>query len=299
MPTSPDAPTRAPSSNSRRRGFHQGPRLSGALALVLVLAGLVGVVPAGASTYRASAADVTATLSYQGSYPTARHTTLTISRAGREVYHGAVRASLCGDLCWPAPTYGPGSANPLRVVGLRAGSPDVVLGLYSGGAHCCFVMEVFAPSSTSRYAMTEVDLGDPGGRLEVLPGSPFAAIVTADDAFAYAFTDFAASGLPLQILRFNGHGVTNVTRQYPSLLRADAAGWLAAFYAQASSHYRDSVGVIAAWAADQYLLGRARAADLFLGQQARAGHLNSLLNPAVHATVFVAHLETFLVRAGY
>lgn len=260
---------------------------------------VAGVLPAGAAAYHASLADVSATLTYQGSYPTPRHTTITISRAGQVVYRGAVSASFCGQLCWPAPSYGPGNANPLRVVPLVPGSPEVVLGLYSGGAHCCYIIEVFALSSAKKYVKTEINLGDPGARIEALPGNPYAALVTADDGFAYAFTDFAASGLPLKVLRFSGHGFTNVTRHYPQMIRSDAASWLSAFYSQSSSHYSDSVGVIAAWAADEYLLGRANAANQFLNQQARAGHLNSLLNPSVKGAVFVKQLQTFLKKQGY
>jgi len=40
-----------------------------------------------------------------------------------------------------------------------------------------------------------------------------------------------------------------VTRSYPKLVATDAAFWLKAFKSGASSHYQDSVGVIAAWAA--------------------------------------------------
>jgi hypothetical protein len=274
-------------------------RLSGVAAIAMSFVTIVGALPASAATYHASLGNVSATLTYQGTYPTPKGTTITISRAGHIVYRGAVSAAFCGKLCWPASAYGAGNASPLRVVRLEAGSPDVVLGLYSGGAHCCFIDEVFAPSSATRYAKTEINLGDPGARIEALPGNPYAALVTADDSFAYAFTDFAASGLPIKVMRFSGHGFINVTRRYPKLIRSDAANWLVAFYSQASSHYSDSVGVIAAWAADEYLLGRANAADQFLDQQAAAGHLHSLLNPSQTGVAFVAELEKFLQHQGY
>jgi hypothetical protein len=265
----------------------------------MILVTIADALPASAATYHSSLGDVSATLTYQGTYPTPQHTTITISRAGHVVYREAVSAAFCGKLCWPTPSYGSGNASPLRVVRLEAGSPDVVLGLYSGGAHCCFIDEVFAPSSATKYVKTELNLGDPGARIEALPGNPYAAFVTADDSFAYAFTDYAASGLPIKVMRFLGHGFTNVTRQYPKLIRSDAANWLVAFYSAASSHYSDSVGVIAAWAADEYLLGRANAADQFLHQQGAAGHLNSLLNPSAKGVTFVTELEKFLQHQGY
>jgi hypothetical protein len=278
-----------------------------AIAIAISLTWIAEVIPAAAATNTASLGKVTATLTYQKAYPVAgnigtpeaRNSILTIRVGGRLVYRAGVYSPVCARLCWPEPTYGLGTGDPLRVVRLAAGSPDVVLGLYSGGAHCCFIDQVFSPGSGTFYAKTEVELGDPGARLVTLPGNPYVALLTADDTFAYAFTDFAASGLPIKILRVVSHRVTDVTRQYPSLIRADASRWLSAFYAQASSHYDDSVGVIAAWAADEYLVGRVGAANQFLRQQAAAGHLNSLLIPSQKATVFVALLEKFLSQHGY
>ena len=133
----------------------------------------------------------------------------------------------------------------------------------------------------------------------MLPGNPDAAIVTADDTFAYAFTDYAASGLPLKILRLRGAGFVDVTRQYPSMLASDASRWLQAFRSMAPQHYDDSVGLIAAWAADEYLLGRAAQANAFVSQQAAAGHLHSLLAPSLTGRAFVGQLEKFLTSHHY
>jgi hypothetical protein len=281
--------------------------LASALALTVILATFAGVVPASATTNTAHLGNVTATLTYQKTYPVAgdvgapeaRNSILTIMVGGHLAYRAAVYSPVCGRLCWPEPTYGSGPGHALRVVRLQPGSPDVVLGLFSGGAHCCFVDQVFSPGTGRFYVKSEIDFGDPGARLEALPGSAYVAIVTANDAFAYQFTDFAASGLPIKIMRHVSSRFVDVTRHYPGLIRADASQWLNAFYSQKSSNYQDSVGVIAAWTADQYMLGRFVEANAFLGQQAAAGHLNSLLNPAVKADAFVAQLRKFLTRQGY
>ena len=285
----------------RRRGRR---RRSGASALALALVATIGVLPASpasATTNRATLGDVSATLTYQGTYPTPRAATITITRAGHVVYHAAVRAAFCGTLCWPSPAYGYGDANPLRVVRLEPGSPDVVLGLYSGGAHCCYIDQVFAPASptSTTYTKSEILLGDPGALLKTLPGSPYVALVTADDTFAYAFTDYAASALPLKIMRFSNRHFRDVTKDYPALIRVDASMWLKAFYSLAPTHYADSVGAIAAWAADEYQLGRVAPANAFLRQQAAAGHLNNALTPSEKGFVFVAALVKFLRHGGY
>ena len=68
----------------------------------------------------------------------------------------------------------------------------------------------------------------------------------------------------------------------------------------ARGHYADSVGVIAAWAADEYRLGKSAAANRYLHQQAKAGHLKSALAPnEPQGQKFVAALQRFLRRHGY
>lgn len=277
----------------------RGRRVTGLTAVIVSLVSVAGQSPVGAATYHSSLGDVRATLSFAGTYSQPRHTFLTITRDGRVVYAHAVASTFCGTTCWPTAPDGSNSSRAIRVVHLRAGEPDVVLDLYSGGAHCCFLAQVFAPVSTARYVRTEFNFGDPVFHLAVLPGSPDAVFVSADDRFAYAFTDFAASGLPLQVLRFTGRGFADVTRRYPAMIRTDAARWLQAFRAQASSRYSDSVGVIAAWTADEYRLGHAGVADAFLHQQAVAGHLHGLLDPALKGLGFVSALEKFLQQRGY
>jgi hypothetical protein len=286
-------------SVSRWRSRKGVGRFSSVAAIALSLVTFAGALPASAATYHASQGDVTATLTYRGSYNNTRDMMLTITKSGVVVSRGAVTAAMCASLCWSSSASGTASGSPVRVVRLEAGSPDVVLGLFSGGAHCCFVDEIFVPSTSGSYVKTELNLGDPGAMIEKLPGAKWPVVVTADDTFAYAFTDFAASGLPIKILQLSGHKMLNVTRLYPSQIRADARRLLGAFYQQKSDQYADSVGIIAAWTADEYLLGRAPEADQFLHQQAAAGHLNGLLTPSLKGTTFIGQLQKFLQREGY
>ena len=259
---------------------------------------LSGLVPSAASAATTSASDgsLRATFTYGGSFPIARHPLLTIRRSGQVVYRHAVTSSICANRCWPSIFVGYSS---LHVVSLNAAGPDVVLSLYSGGAHCCFVDEVYAPSGSS-FTKSEYDFGDPGARVTVLHHGGPPVFLSADDAFAYAFTDYAASGLPIKVLAFENNHFVNVTRDYPSQIASDATRWWRAFNAQRSSHYSDSVGLFAAWAADEYLLGHAANADAVALAQARAGHLHSGLSPQEPSgTRFVTQLETFLRRHGY
>lgn len=267
------------------------------LIAVAALAALALPATASASAITARSSGVTATFRYVGRLGHYRDQTLTIRRAGRIVYRHAVTYKLCGRDCGPSfATHQPA----VQVLDLgRVGTPDVLLNLFTGGAHCCSVLEVFgpAPHATRYREIASRDFGDPGYRLAKLGGRH--AFVTANDAFAYAFTDFAASGLPLQILRLNGGRFSDITRAYPSLVRRDAARWLSLYAQQVRHRSHDTVGLIAAWAADEYTLGRSRPALRYLDGQARAGHLNSALNRSESGMTFVAKLKAFLLKHGY
>ncbi len=258
---------------------------------------LIAAPAALATTQTSSSGSVSATFTFQGKVPKFHGLHLTISRGGTVVYSQPVVAKFCGKLCWPGP--GISRRSSVQVVDLEGtGDPDVVLDLYSGGAHCCTVIQIFSFNAVSgTYAKTERVFGDPDAKIVDLGHNGRFEFLTADDSFAYAFTDFAASGLPIEILTFaNGH-FTDVTRSYPTLIAKDAALWLRAFKAQARQHYPDSVGVIAAWAADEELLGHTKLVNRYLHQQAAAGHLNAPF--AAGGTKFVAKLQKFLRRRGY
>jgi hypothetical protein len=277
-------------------GFRDMRRLFAMLSVTAVF--LVAAPAALATTQTAHGGDVTATFTFQGKVPRFHGLHLTISRGGATVYDQPVVAKFCGKLCWP----GPAVATPraaVQVFDLEGnGEPDVVLDLYSGGAHCCTVLQIFSfDPATTTYVKTERVFGDPDAKVVDLGHNGHFEFLTADDSFAYEFTDFAGSGLPIEILTFANRQFTDVTRSYPKLVAKDAALWLRAFKAQARQHYPDSVGVIAAWAADEDLLGHTKLVRRFLHQQAVAGHLNAPF--AASGTKFVAKLQKFLRRRGY
>jgi hypothetical protein len=266
-------------------------------AAAVVVSFLMFASSAFATTQTSRSGDVSATFTFHGKWPQYSDERLTIVRDGTTAYNAPVTSSWCGGTC--APGAGEPKRLSVRVVDLEHnGEPDVVLSLYSGGAHCCSIDEVFwFDQSTGTYHETARDFGDPGANIVDFRGHD--DFVTADDSFAYAFTDYAASGLPIEILSFEGDRFSNVTRSWPVLIEKNANEWMAAFNSMASSGYKDSVGVIAAWAADEALLGRERAADRFLSQQAKAGHLNSALLPHQGGEKFIAALDRLLRKDGY
>jgi hypothetical protein len=271
-------------------------RLFASLAVAAIC--LLGAPAALATTQTASGGDVSAMFTFQGKVPHFHNLRLTIARGGSVIYDQPVVSKFCARLCWPGPAVA--AARPaVQVVDLEGtGEPDVVLDLYSGGAHCCTVVQIFSFDTTANtYVNTERVFGDPDAKVVDLRHDGRFEFLTADDSFAYRFTDFAASGLPIEILTFANRHFTDVTRNYPALVAKDAAFWLKAFKRQARQHYPDSLGVIAAWAADEDLLGHVKRVDRYLRQQAKAGHLNAPF--AGGGSKFIARLQKFLHRRGY
>src|SRR5947209_12743580 len=112
--------------------------------LVLALALLAAcALPAASSaaTETASSGQITAHFNYEGSQSKGySNLALTINRAGATAYDAPVNTSLCGNMCWPA---GSGQTPSVAVRDLDGdGDPEVLLDLYSGGAHCCFVSDL-------------------------------------------------------------------------------------------------------------------------------------------------------------
>ena len=268
------------------------------MVLAVVAAGLLAAPATMATSQTASAGNVTATFTFQGKVPNFHGLQLTIARGGSVIYNQPVVSKFCEMLCWPGPAVA--AARPsVQVADLEhTGEPDVVLDLYSGGAHCCTVVQIFSfDASASTYVATERVFGDPDAKVVDLRHDGHFQFLTADDSFAYQFTDFAGSGLPIEILTFAGGQFTDVTRSYPALVAKNAAFWLKAFKGMAREHYLDSVGVIAAWAADEDLLGHVKLVNRYLHAQASAGHLNT--PDGAGGTKFVASLQKFLRRRGY
>ncbi len=270
--------------------------------LLVVLAALVctitaaGALAAGSpsvTTQTASAGGVTATFTYRGVIPTVTDLRLKIVKDGQAIYDRPVARKLCGKLCGPAEIGR--HASSVGIVHLLPGSPQVVLELYSGGANCCFIDQVFSyDPGPMAYVKTELNFGSAGVLLKRLHAQW--RFVSADDGFKYVFTDGADSGEPIQIWRFSVGKFINVTRAYPSLIRTDAARWLALF----GHHLDNGVGLIAAWAGDEELLGHDRLVQSTLKTELARGDLRAGPgNFFARDAKFITKLNRTLRALGY
>jgi hypothetical protein len=262
------------------------------LAAALVLA---AVAWAQSASQTASAGGVSATFTYSGSIGNASNPRLRIVRAGQTAYDQPVQSPLCGSTC------GPGAvgarARSVRVIRLEpGGAPDVILELFSGGANCCFIDQVFTYSPiTHGYLKTERDFGSFGVALKRIGKAHRWRFVSADENFKYEFTDGAASGEPIQIWSFSGRRFHNVTRHYPDLIAADAKRWLRFF----KQNLSNGVGLIAAWAAEEELLGQDKLVQSTLATEARQGNLRDGNGGGATGKRFITKLNRFLHQLGY
>ncbi len=234
-----------------------------ALALALVAAPAAGA--ATPKTETATSGPVAATLTYtrENDY-VAKDVRLAITRAGAPatVGRGGDVAAGCRQCPGAMPIGGlpESQASSLTLADLTGdGDPEVIVDLYTGGAHCCSISAIYGwDPATSSYRRTIGFWGDPGSSLTTLRGEPGQAIVTADFRFAYAFCAYACSAMPEQVFRYQDFRLVDVTRQHPDRIRADLAGLQRMLRRAARSREaRFAVpGVLPAICANLYLLDR-------------------------------------------
>lgn len=215
----------------------------------------------------------------------------------------------------------------LAIGPLAHGRAGAILTTYSGGAHCCeaYVVAWPGPGGWRRVNLTyrqktlqgslpqtEFNYG-----LEKFPtdldGDGAADFVLGDDAFAYAFADYADSWAPPVILTIVGGAVADVSTRpaFRPLFEADMAKTKAACVSP--DPQRSPNGACAAYAADAARLGRlAEAWPVVLahydhrpdaeGLEACTAPYVSGGCPAGHQVRYPdypAALRDFLVRTGY
>ncbi len=246
-----------------------------------------------------SSGKVTASLSYtEGAGPGLRATNLklTIQRKGKVAYRRALRVKGCT----PEPYCVPSGKKPVLVRNLdRNREPEVLVTVFSGGAHCCTFLRVLRYSG-GRYKSMTHNFKDPGYRLRDLNGDKRPELVSADARFAFVFASFASSGMPIQIWSYRSGKLKDRTRKFRRQIRRDARNWWKGWKARYRQPPRsEALGQIAAWAGDQYLLGHRRQALKKLRSLAKKKKLPGSATFSPGNKRFVKKLDRFLRRRGY
>jgi hypothetical protein len=274
-----------------------------AVLSAVAAASLCAVPGASAATETAGAGPVTATLSYDKSDDYKyEHLHVKIARDGAVAIDEDVKSPECTNLCWPANA--PAGKSPsIEVRDLDAGGePEVLLHLYTGGAHCCSIAQVYSltPGGPAPgYTKQEHNFLDPGYTVKDLNGDGTPEFSSADGRFAYAISSYAGTGMPVQILRFENGDFADVTGEFPKLIKADSKHYWKQYrrYIRKSPPGNDpGLGGLAAWAADEYRLGHGKRVERELRTALKRGWLDG---PAGSGKRAVRSLHTLLDQAGY
>jgi hypothetical protein len=269
------------------------------LLALLAAAGLAAAAPtiAAADTQTATAGAVAATLSWtpgENEYSSVTDMRITVTRGGVLAYDAPVDPKGCEEAtCTPSGT-GEQSVTAADLDG--DGEPEVVVDVFWGGAHCCTISRMLRWDG-ARYVPLDHNWGNTSYRLEDVDGNGRPELVSADDRFSYLYGSYAATVRPVQVFALQGGRLTDVTRSFPALVRADRAE----NYRIARRAGRFGRTAYAAWAADRYLLGERRAALRTLRRLARRGRLRTDLgaNSRRAQRRWVSKLDRDLRKFGY
>ncbi len=173
--------------------------------------------------------------------------------------------------------------------------PAAVLWLFTGGAHCCSVVQV-VPLGGGAEAVK--NFGNPGASIGRIGGVPVFA--SQDDRFSYLYTSYAASVRPLQLWRLRNGRFVDVTASYRGRVAADARG-LEAELATLLRRKEEVRGMFAAWAADTCRLGGRARVEARLRELLATGAFSPPRTEAIGPTGprYGAALLRDLTRWGY
>jgi hypothetical protein len=92
-------------------------------------------------------------------------------------------------------------------------------------------------------------------------------LVSADARFGFRFASFGSSRFPLRVFTYEAGVLRNTTRSFPADIRKDARAHWNRYRRLHDSAAKEPLGGLAAWVADQYILGK-RASTLRLPRRA-------------------------------
>jgi subtilisin-like proprotein convertase family protein len=221
---------------------------------------------------------------------------ISVVRAGRRVLDVPIERLVCRDCA---------ASRPVDIVvrDLDGGEPEVLVDLFTGGAHCCAVSLILRwDGAAHRYRSTFHYWGNYGRRLADLDHDGRPEFVASDERFVYTFTAYVFSAAPIQIWSFRAGKLSDLTRSYPTEIAKHAAS-LGRYFLKRTKPEKDTDlrSYVASYVADEYLLGRPDVARRALDGALRHGLLyrgkTYLGWPA--GRVFVAELMHDLKKWGY
>lgn len=236
-----------------------------------------------------------------------RDVRLKITRAGQTVLDAAVPAPCSPAEFCPVSPAGGVELESLFLADLNAdGEPEAWVDLYTGGAHCCTYTQLYSHASgggtegTAVYRRFKQAWGDVGYVLKDLDGDGSPEFRSADPSFSSAFTAYVLSGFPIQIWKFGGGRLNDVTRGYRALIKSDLRRHVKLYKQIRDDDDADVRGFLAAYVADKYLLGQSDSAFDLVYAAHRRGELRPPFgDSSATGKRYISALRKFLRRTGY
>ncbi len=264
-------------------------RFAGAAFAALVLAAPAAAAPV---TETATSGTVTAHLTYEHKGTDYSKFHVTIERDGKKLFDRPVPSGCKSEPCGVVPANRAAGKDSVAVRDVNGDrEPDVIVDLFTGGAHCCEVSAVYSfVEGSGTYSVRRHDWADAGYRLRDLGKDGQFEFYSADARFGYRYSSYAESYLPVRIFRLDKGRLVDVTTSFRGVLRADARSALRLYRKQRSRPDVNVRGVLAAYAADRYRLGERKAARRTLLRALKRGDVDR---------PYIARVDRFLRKIGY
>jgi hypothetical protein len=285
----------------------------------MVIASLLAGLPptARADVETLTAGPVTAQLSYDrrpdppdplsGTWDHFTSLRVTIARNGRVAYAASLYDRNCvdqgdsGGSCHPANRLA--DSDRKQSISLRDldadGEPEVIVDLRLGGAHdrCYTIFYRYTPPT---YTPLKWLFNEPCYAIAQLDASPAPELITRDTMFSRRFAaSTAGTAWPLRIWDYSHGALVNVTRRFPDRIGADRK-LMWTDYKRSASDPERGLGVLAAWTADEYLLGHRRTALRILRRLDHKGRLHTHFDLGIPTgSHYIRALDHFLLTHGY
>lgn len=169
--------------------------------------------------------------------------------------------------------------------------PEVLADLVSikSGVRCCNYSFIYRyDPATKKYTHIKQFWGNVSYEIVDYGKNGIPEFKSLDGRFGEVFTNYADSGLPLQIWQYRQGKMLNVSKQYPVQVYTNSCElWLESN--KRLSEDGEAKGVLAAYMANQYVLG----------QEMESWQLLERVYQAADRTQFFGKLREFLVSTGY
>lgn len=94
------------------------------------------------------------------------------------------------------------------------GNKELVIEYYTGGAHCCFILNICSIQNDNFTVLDSLYLGNAGYRIEDLNNDGELELIAGNDMFAYAFTNYAQSRFAIQIYKFKNSRLIPANKEF-------------------------------------------------------------------------------------